>query len=153
MWRIAISLLLVAALSACALPVERPGRWGMAWGRSDTAEEGAKLVLGREGTDDVRLMMTCQPHSGLILFTAVGGDQPPAVIELHSGKLSNHYAGAGYADEGIGASTVVKIAADDPVLQAFADTGQLTIIFDQRRIVTPNGFAPGHDFLRICQHR
>jgi hypothetical protein len=144
------SLLLAATLGAC-MPVERPGRFGMVWGRSETPEEGAKLVLGQPGTDDVRLMMTCQPHSGVVLLTAIGGAQAPAVIEVWSGKLAKAYAGAGYADEGLGARTQVTLQADDPVLQAFSDTGRLKVVFDDRWIVTPNGFAPAHDFLRICR--
>ena len=59
-----LGLTAAVALSGCALPPERAGQVGMRWVRSDNADEGAKLVLGVPGTDDVRVIMACRPGSG-----------------------------------------------------------------------------------------
>ena len=148
MRRMMLLALAATALSACA-SVEP----GMTWSVDENRDEGVKLVLGREGTDDVRLMATCPPHSGAVRLTVVGREGEPAVVELHSGKLWNRYVGAGVADEETlgGLDTQFELSAADPVLARVADTGELTVVLGRRRMVLPNGFAQAHDFLRRCQ--
>jgi len=144
--RIVSILLAMAALGGCArLPAEHPALWGQAW-RLGGDGARAQLILGGRLPDDVRVIMGCQPRSGAVDITVVGGGERTAAFEIHSGKAWNRYPGAG-----IGREASVKLAAIDPVLQAFADTGDLTIVFDQRRIITPNAFAPAHDFLGVCR--
>lgn len=152
MRRLILAGLIAAALSGCALPTERVGR-AMSWGVSETTEEGAKLVLGVPDTDDVRMTMTCRPHSGEIDVTLVARRGDPAAVELRSGEVSHLYAGAGQADEErIGAVDIgLKLTSADPVVLSLADTGKLSVVFPTRRIVLPNAFAQAHDFLAICR--
>lgn len=128
-------------------------RAGLAWSRADDPELGAQLVLAGPGTDDARLLLACQPGSGAVEVTVVGRREDGAILELRSGKLRNRYAGAGAPDAQIdGAFDVrARLAAADPVLARFADTGELAVILGERRTATPNGFAPAHDFLQVCE--
>jgi hypothetical protein len=148
MRRVTLLALAMTTLSGCA-SVEPD----MAWSVNETRAEGVKLVLGREGTDNVRLVATCPPHSGAVRLTVVGREDEPAVVELRSGKLSKRYAGAGVADEEtLGAVDIqFQLSADDPVLARVADTGELTVLLGGRRMVLPNGFAQAHDFMRLCR--
>jgi hypothetical protein len=143
-----LSMLAIAALGGCASPGQ-PETWSVGENRS----EGVKLTLGVPDTDDVRLIMTCQPRSGAVLLTVIGRQGDPAVVELHSGKIWNRYGGAGTADaeaDGI-VDIQFQLNADDPVLARVADTGELTIVLGERRMALPNGFAQAHDFLKACR--
>jgi len=149
---LAAAALIAALLGGCATPVERPDPV-MSWGVYDSPGEGAKLVLGEPETDYVRLMMVCRPHSGEVDVTIIGRLGDPAAVELRSGEVSHLYAGAGQADdETDGAFDIyLKAKTADPVLMRLADTGELTVVFPDRRIVLPNAFSPAHDFLAICR--
>jgi hypothetical protein len=145
---IALALLGVT-LGGCAT-----GPAPISWTFGETRQEGAMLVLGVPDTDDVQLVARCQPHSGEIRLTLVARPGDPAVIELHSGKLWQRYAGAGIGDdeENIGAVNIqFHLSADDPVLARVADTGELAIVLGRRRLVPPNGFAQEHDFITACR--
>ncbi|HEX3364332.1 hypothetical protein [Phenylobacterium sp.] len=145
-----LALAAAAALSGCALPADRPR---MTWGVTATREEGAKLVLGVAATDEVRLMMTCQPRSGAVTVTIVGRSGDGAVAEIHSGKIWNRYTGAGHADDEFPGAMDIDFHLDaaDPVLTHIADTGEIMVILTGRRLILPNAFAPAHDFLAICR--
>jgi hypothetical protein len=141
--------LLTVALSGCATQGE-----GLSWAFGEDRQEGLKLVLGRPFTDDVRIVALCQPRSGEMRLTIVGRLGDPAVIELHSGKLWRRYAGAGIGDDAESPGAVdiqFELSADDPVLSRVADTGELTVVLGDRRMVLPNGFAPAHDFITACR--
>ena len=152
--RFAVLLLTTAALSGCALPAEnlrhdRTLTWIL-----DEGPPGARLMLGAPESDDIRVMMTCQPHSGAVDITIAARPGDSAGVELHSGKIWNRYRGAGHADEETSGAVDVdlqKLSAADPVLVAFADTGELSLVFQLRKVVLPNAFAPAHDFMRLCQ--
>ena len=146
-----LAALALGALSACAA-TERPGR-AMRWTVSASAAEGAKLALGVPGSDDVRMMLTCQVRSGRVDVTVVARPDDPATLELRSGEVFARYAGAGHADEATPGAVDIdfSVPATDPVLARLADTGQLTLVFPTRRIVLPNAFAEAHDFLRLCR--
>jgi hypothetical protein len=151
MRRLVLVSLAAGLLAGCALPVERPGRQEL-WAVSAGAGE-AKLAFGVPESEQVRLMMTCRPHSGEVLITVVGLRGDPAAFELHSGETWARYAGAGAEDEETeGAFDIeVKAAVTDPVLSRLADTGKLTVVFPTRRIVLPNAFSQAHDFLNVCR--
>ena len=143
----------ILGLGGCALPAEHLERDGaLAWIRDDIAP-GSRLILGAPETDDVRLMMMCAPRSGAVDMTISGRKGDTAIVELHSGKIWNRYRGAGHDDEESGGVDIdiQKMAAADPVLQSFADTGELTLVFGARRAILPNAFAPAHDFLETCR--
>jgi len=140
-------LLIALSLSGCA--TERTATWGL----TEEAPEGPKLVLGVPDTDDVSLLMTCAAGSGRVDVVVVGRLSDPAVVELRSGKVVGRYGGVGDADEEtIGARDIAfAMSAADPVLARFGETGELTVVFADRRVLLPNGFAVAHDFLKRCR--
>jgi hypothetical protein len=142
-----------SVLGGCALPAQDLRRdASLSWIRDDLAP-GARLMLGVPDSDDLRVTMFCTPRSGAVDVTIEGRRGDTAVVELHSGKIWNRYRGAGHAVEERGGVDIdlQKLSAADPVLLAFADTGQLMIRFRDRREVLPNAFAPAHDFLAACR--
>jgi hypothetical protein len=146
----ALAIAAAVTLGGCALPTER---LRMVWGLDENPDEGAKLALGVPGTDDIRMMMTCLPHTGVVRVVVVGRAGEGAVAELHSGEIWGRYAGAGHGDEEtLGAIDIgFRLSADDPVLAHLADTGELTVVLTDRRLVLPNAFARAHDFMAICR--
>ena len=152
--RLAALCLSLAALAGCALPAENLRRDpALAW-ILDEGPPGARLILGAPDSDDIRVMMTCQPHSGAVDITIAARPGDSAGVELHSGKVWNRYRGAGHADEETSGAVDVdlqKLSAADPVLAAFADTGELAVVFQLRKLVLPNAFAPAHDFMTLCR--
>ncbi|MBW8813193.1 MAG: hypothetical protein JF588_07175 [Caulobacterales bacterium] len=146
--------LVAASLGGCASvgPHDLPG---MSWVRADGEGGDARLALGVPDTDDLFLLLACQPRSGAVRLTAVSAAADAgAVVELHSGPTWNRYPAAGQADAETGGYDLqVTLNADDPVLRRVADTGELTVVLGQRRTVTPNAFAPFHDFLEACRAR
>jgi hypothetical protein len=42
-----------------------------------------------------------------------------------------------------------KLSAADPVLLAFADSGELSVVFQLRKVALHNAFAPSHDFMSV----
>ncbi len=153
MRRPAALCLIAATLTGCALPAENLRRAGLSWELYDEPEN-ARLLLGVPDTQILPLEMICRPHSGAVDITIFARSGDSADVQLHSGKVWNRYLGAGHADEERTDGLVIslqKLSAADPVLAAFADTGELTIAFQLRRIVLPNAFAPAHDFMAICR--
>lgn len=143
-----LAALLALGLVGCAT-VEP----GVAW-FLDEVPGGVKLAAGTPQSDDVRLMMTCRARTGVVHLTVTGRPGDPAVVELRSGKkLFRRYGGAGHASEdGLDELLIdFELPADDPVLARFGDTGELSMLLGVRETRLPNGFAPAHDFLRVCR--
>lgn len=149
--RRAIAPILTAAalLGGCAsAPLQ-----GYAWIRQDA--DGV-AVLALAATDDALpalVTLACQPGSGAVDLTLTGLRRDGAVIELHVGKVWNRYRGAGLAADGPDAplQILARLNAADPVLTAFSDTGELTIVQGDLRHRAPNAFAPAHDLLALCR--
>lgn len=126
---------------------------GYAWSRQD-ADGVAVLALAAEGTNPPPLVtLACRPYSGAVDLTLTGLRRDGAVIELHVGKVWNRYRGAGLAEDGPDdpLQILVRLNAGDPVLTAFSDTGELTIVQGDLRHRAPNAFAPAHDLLSLCR--
>lgn len=135
-----------ALLGGCAsIPAD------LAWVRDDS-DEAARLVLRRDWGVEQPLTLSCRPGSGAVELVLVGLRRDGAVIELHSGKVWNRYAGAGLAEDGPDAPLEIRavLNARDPVLDHLADTGELVLIQGDVTTRTPNAFAPAHDFLQLC---
>lgn len=149
-----LALIAAATLGGCAGFPAQAARSAMTWVRADD-DEGARLALGVPDSEDVFLMFACRPRSGAIRLTVVGREGDGAAIELHSGKTWNRYPGAGEADEATDGAFDIQttLDAEDPVLRRIADTGELSVVLGQRRVATPNAFAPFHDFLEACRGR
>ena len=152
--RFAVLFLTTAALAGCALPAENLRRDPALRWVLDEGPPGARLILGAPDSDDIRVLMTCRPHTGAVDITIAARPGDSAGIELHSGKLWNRYRGAGHADEEASGAVDVdlqKLSAADPVLASFAETGKLSVVFQLRKVALPNAFAPAHDFMRLCR--
>ena len=145
-------LIAATALNGCALPADRAGQLGMSWARSDNAES-ARLVLGVPETDNVRVIAVCRPHSGEVDLTIIGRRGDGASVDLYSGKVWARYPGAGHPDEETYGAVDIdfKLSAEDPVLRQWTETGELKIVFPDRRILLPNAFGQAHDFVARCR--
>lgn len=151
MRRVLILGVIAAALSGCATPVEM-AQGGDRWIRGDEPGEDAILRLGVPDSDNIAVTLSCKPGSGAVDISVNALSSDGAVVEFHAGKVWNRYGGSGHTDEELGDYVInLKLAAVDPVLQSFADTGQLTLVFPHRQDVLPNAFAPAHDFLAVCR--
>jgi len=126
----------------------------MEWVREDT-DDAARLVLHRGWVIERPVALACEPGSGAVELTLTGLRRDGAVIEIHSGKVWNRYAGAGLADDGPDAPLEIRtvLNAEDPVLTRLGDTGELILVQGEVKTRTPNAFAPAHDFLQLCRRR
>lgn len=124
-----ISCLLAAACAGNQTGVQAPG---MAWSLHDSEGEGAKLAFGEPHSDNLLLMMTCQPRTGEVLVTmAAPADAPPEAIELKSRGEVSRLDGQVVPAMGEGAALIeAQTTASDPTLRAFARTGDLTLAGD-----------------------
>lgn len=141
---VAVALALAAALSGCAAPTLKAAKLGPTWLRED-GDGAARLALS-----DQQVTLACQTGSGAVDIAVLGSLGAGAVLEIHAGKLWNLYPGAGYG-QGRVRMVQVKLSAADPVLLAFAETGDLALVFDAQRFVAPHDFAQAHDFIAACQ--
>lgn len=139
-----VTLALAIALGGCAAPTVKGAKLGLAWQRED-GDGAARLALS-----DQRLTLACRTGSGAVDVAVLGSLSAGAVLEIHSGKLWNTYPGAGYGQGRIRVLQT-RLAAADPVLLAFADTGDLSVVFDDQRFVAPHDFAKAHDFIAACR--
>ncbi len=119
----ALGLIAFAAQSS-ATDVER-GEPGMGWHLS---QEGAmaKLAYGVANSDQVALMMTCEPGQQQL---AVYGDAVPATPRLMRASMTEAAIDplSGDLEEDIG------VSLRDPTMQALARTGRLTVEGDAGR--------------------
>lgn len=106
------------------------GAVDLGWSLHHAEGEGAKLAYGQPASDNVLLMMTCQPRSGQVLvsMTARAGAAPTS-IELTSSGRSSRLNGAAAPAMAEGASLIEAMApANDPALQNFARTGDIAVV-------------------------
>jgi hypothetical protein len=125
-------------VAACAHQGEQ-GLAGMAWSLNHAEGEGAKLAYGQPASDNVLLMMTCQPQSGAVRVSLVtGADEVPGSIALASqGKVSKL---RGQALPGMGEGSALLEAearTSDPALASFARTGEIAVIQNGRTSALP----------------
>jgi len=89
--------------AACAHPApEAPAP--MSWSFNHTQDEGLKLVYGQPRSDNVLLMMSCQPQTGQVeVAVATSGDDAGGVSLLsRNGRLDLNTAPAPTPIEGVG---------------------------------------------------
>lgn len=136
---IAVGGLAAGSLSACASeppPPAKPG--GMAWTLSHVESEGAKLAYGRPQSDDVVVMLTCEPRSNQVRISAPAGSGAAHALALSSGPRTGRYpAEAGPAGFGDGLVLESTTRPDDPVLANFAASGRLSINAGQGAVALP----------------
>lgn len=124
-------------LSACT-----HGGYGavdLGWSLHHADGEGAKLAYGQPNSDNVLLMMTCQPRSGQVLVSMTSRDTVGLeAIEIASNGHSSRLPGASAPAMTEGASLVEAMApATDPALQSFARTGDIAVMENGRAARMP----------------
>jgi hypothetical protein len=138
--RAVVSLIASCALAACAHQTAPSAMAGMSW-IATTADAGgeAKLAFGAPNTDNVVLMMSCQPGSGRIaLSTLEPAPIRTRVMTLTSRARSSKHAAVAMPNElGDGALVEAQAPAADPTLTRFAETGELAVAVNGRRLSLP----------------
>ena len=125
-------------LAACAHQGEA-GLPSMAWSLNHSDGEGTKLAYGQPQSDNVMIMMTCQPRSGQVLVSMTAPmDAAPAAIQIVSRNKSSRLAGDASASMGEGVAYVEATApVNDPALASFDRTGDFAVVENGRRAPLP----------------
>jgi hypothetical protein len=104
---------------------------GMGFFLTSTEDEGLKLVYGRDGSDDVWLMLECKPGSRKVeVFVARhAGAHKGDMLTLTSGKVQSALAAAVEPDAaGAGGVMVLAHATPElPALDGFRRTGSIAV--------------------------
>jgi hypothetical protein len=116
---------------------------GMAWSLHETPEEGAKLAYGTPNSDNVALMMTCQPASGEVRVSTAAIRPAPAIV-LTSGGSETALPATAVPSMGEGHFLEAGAKANDPVLASFARTGDITLVQgkDRMKLTATGGDRP-----------
>ena len=147
--RTAASLIAVLMLAACAH--EGGGiEPGMTWLLTSNKEEGSKLGYGAPDSDNLVLMLVCQPKSGQVQVWLMGPAAEKATpLVLSSGgrtaRVSGQSDGDGY--EALHAT----VPANDGVFTGFASTGTLGFSVEGRHGSLPGASANAHKFVESCR--
>lgn len=121
------SLIAVALAGCAATGRARPADPRMSWAFDQNPEEGAKLAYGPPATDDVPVMLTCHPRSGVVtISTAAPSTHVAPVLRLSSKGASSSARGAVVKDV-FGPRLEAIAPAHLAALAAFAESGQLSI--------------------------
>ncbi|WP_395674604.1 hypothetical protein [Phenylobacterium sp.] len=148
--RAALSFIAACALSACAHQQTPAAMPGMAWTLHEIEGEGAKLAFGQPQSDNVLLMLSCAPGSGEVRVSAHSAASAPRLELASGGRRATYPAQAG---PGLGEALLIEAStrAADPVLQRFADNGELSVAIAGQRTVVPGDKAKARDFLTRCR--
>lgn len=120
------TLLLGSCVSAPVAP-------GFAWSYQHNEGEGPKLAYGAPASDDVVLMMTCEPGVQRIDLSLLGGS-PKAGVVLASGSARETLPASLVASPGMGQMIQATAHPGSAPLARFARTGDLSMI-DRGRTV------------------
>ncbi len=149
--RTAFSLTAVLLVAACAHQPAPQAVAGMEWSLSQVDGEGLKFAYGQPHSDNVVLMMTCQPRSGAVLVSAIGSAKATPAMTLASKGQSRTYPAQLAPAFGDGALIEVSLPASDPILARFADTGDLSLSVDDRRTLLPADSPQASRFIARCK--
>lgn len=130
-------LVAVAALAGCMAQrtPPSPGQTakvepGMGFFYMRNEDEGAKLAYGRANTDEVWLMLQCQPGSRKvdILDTRHSGGRKGEMLILTSGKMQSALPATFQPDEAAGGNVAMAEATPGlPALEGFRRTGAIAV--------------------------
>lgn len=136
--RAIIGLGISCLLASCAHQGQS-GLPGMAWSLNHAEGEGAKLAYGQPQSDNVLIMMTCQPRSGRVLVSMTAPmDAPSDAIQISSRDHNSRLAADATPGMGEGASYVeAQAPVTDPALVSFEATGDLAVMANGRRTPLP----------------
>jgi hypothetical protein len=127
---------------------------GLAWFLYETDSEGAKLAYGAPSSDNVVLMMTCQPHSGEVTVSATNAGDSARIRLTSAGESGDFFGQAGPSGVGQGAYVEAAAPADHPALARFARTGELSLHEADHSARLPVRMAERgriRDFFAACQ--
>ena len=145
-----IAAMACAGLGSC---VSSPAAPGFAWSYQNNAGEGPKLAYGAPASDNVVLMMTCEPGAQRVDVSLMGGS-PQGGLTLTSGAARQTLNGALIASPDTGQMIQGSAHAASPALAGFARTGDLSMI-DRGRTVnldaTPMDRASVTRFFAACR--
>lgn len=127
--RAIIGLGISCLLASCAHQGQS-GLPGMAWSLNHAEGEGAKLAYGQPQSDNVLIMMTCQPRSGQVLVSMTAPmDAPADAIQIASRGQNSRLAADTTSGMGEGSAYVeARAPVTDPALASFDLTGDLAIV-------------------------
>lgn len=153
--RAIIGLGISCLLASCAHQGQS-GLPGMAWSLNHAEGEGAKLAYGQPQSDNVLIMMTCQPKSGQVLVSMTAPmDAPSDAIEIASHGRNSRLIADATPGMGEGASYVeAQASIADPALSSFAATGDLAVMANGRKAPLPvrgPERAAVNDFFAACR--
>lgn len=149
--RIAFAALSIAALLAgCAH--EKAGLDGYRWAYLEEGPEAPRLAYGRPNSDDVVLMISCQPGRDQVAVSAVG--LSGGEIVLASGRAETRFAGARINDAmSDGGVLEARGKASAPALAGFSKSGDLALLTEgERHDLTAGSADRGHvkAFFKAC---
>lgn len=129
------TLVILAAMAALALGscVSRPAVTGFAWTYQNNEGEGPKLAYGAPASDNVVLMMTCEPGARRVDVSLMGGS-PKAGLTLVSGDARQTLKADLVSSPGVGQMIQAVARPASAPLAGFARTGDLSLI-DRGRTV------------------
>lgn len=114
--------MLCVVLGSCVSGPQTPG---FAWTFQRNEGEGPKLAYGAPASDNIVLMMTCEPGSSTIDMLLQGGS--PDGVVLASGNARERLRGALVASPGAGQMVEASARPDSAALAGFARTGDLSL--------------------------
>jgi hypothetical protein len=144
-----IAAVACAALGSC---VASPAAPGFAWSYQNNVGEGPKLAYGAPSSDNVVLMMTCEPAARRVDVSLMGGS-PHGGLVLTSGDARQTVPAGFVAAPGAGQMIEGSTHIASPALARFARTGDLSLV-DRGRTVslaaTPMDRASVNRFFAAC---
>lgn len=144
-----IAAVACAALGSC---VASPAAPGFAWSYQNNVGEGPKLAYGAPSSDNVVLMMTCEPAARRVDVSLMGGS-PHGGLVLTSGDARQTVPADFVAAPGAGQMIEGSTHIASPALARFARTGDLSLV-DRGRTVslaaTPMDRASVNRFFAAC---
>ena len=124
-WFAMLGAMSALALGSCVS--QSGGMDGFAWSFQDNPGEGPKLAYGAPASDNVVLMMTCQPGTQQVNLSLLGGSPRDGVILVSNGDRQTFKGEAGAAP-GMGHMVEAEAHLSAEPLTGFAETGRLSLI-------------------------
>ena len=124
------TIMLTLFMGSC---ISAPVAPGFAWSYQNNAGEGPKLAYGAPASDDVVLMMTCEPGSQRVDVSLMGGSPRDGVV-LTSGAARQALKADLVASPGLGQMVQATAHPASAPLAGFARTGELSLV-DRGRTV------------------
>ncbi|MES2034170.1 MAG: hypothetical protein V4466_08340 [Pseudomonadota bacterium] len=113
------------SLGSCAYQAD--DSTGFAWSFQDSVGEGPKLAYGAPASDNVVLMMTCNPGAETVNLSLLGGSPRDGLI-LVSDDGRQTFKGEAVAAPGMGHMVEAEAHLTAEPLAGFEQTGRLSLV-------------------------